>query len=88
MQDQHYRRLEHMEIIQPGDEYDNCRDAWRDPPVWVPVNPRSYGKPAPDPQYPAHRQYRRPLTTSHHAEHPPEPASGPAFPGRTESNSD
>lgn len=52
-----YRRLEKGEIIQEGDEIDRCVDAWRDDPVWEPAG--NIGEPAPDPQYPAHRQYRR-----------------------------
>lgn len=54
-----YRRLEKGEIIQAGDEIDRCADAWRDEPKWEPVHPSNIGEPAPDPQYPAHRQYRR-----------------------------
>ena len=52
-----YRHLKHGEIIQPGDEVDACRDAWRDDPVWKPAG--NIGEPAPAPQYPAHRIYRR-----------------------------
>jgi len=54
-----YRRLKHGEIIQAGDEVDSAADGWRDDPVWVPTN--CVGKRAPDPKYPAHRAYRRPL---------------------------
>ncbi len=54
-----YRRLEKGEIIQAGDEIDRCADAWRDYPKWEQVHPADVGSPAPDPQYPAHRQYRR-----------------------------
>jgi hypothetical protein len=53
-----YRPLEKGEIIQDGDEADASRDMFC-PPLWQPVNPQSIGKPAPDPQYPAHTQYRR-----------------------------
>ena len=56
-----YRRLEKNEIIQNGDEIDRCVDAWRDDPVWESVHPDSIGDIAPDPKYPAHRQYRRPV---------------------------
>ena len=56
-----YRRLEKDEVIEPGDEIDRCRDAWRDDPVWEPVHPNDIGRTAPDPQYPSHRQYRRPI---------------------------
>lgn len=52
-----YRHLAKGEIIQPGDEVDACRDPWRDRAVWKPA--RNIGEPAPDPQYPAHRIYRR-----------------------------
>ncbi|HBE70434.1 MAG TPA: hypothetical protein DDW52_19970 [Planctomycetaceae bacterium] len=54
-----YRRLSKGEIVQEGDEIDDCVDAWRDDPVWKPA--KNIGEPAPDPQYPAHRQYRRPV---------------------------
>ena len=56
-----YRRLEKGEVIQAGDQIDRCRDAWRDWPVWQDVHPDDIGNVAPDPQFPAHRQYRRPL---------------------------
>ena len=58
-----YRRLGKGEIIQSGDEIDGCADGWRDGPVWEPVHPDSIGGAAPDPQYPAHRQYRRPIAS-------------------------
>ena len=57
-----YRRLGHGEIIKPGDEIDRCCDPWRDDPVWEPAG--NIGEPAPDPQYPSHRQYRRPVAAS------------------------
>jgi len=60
------RRLEHGEIIQAGDEIDRCVDPWRDPPKWEPVHPADIGQPAPDPQYPSHRQYRRPREQCDH----------------------
>ena len=56
-----YRRLEKGEIIKEGDEIDRCADSWRDDPVWEPAG--NIGEPAPYPQYPSHRQYRRPLST-------------------------
>lgn len=59
--DSQYRLLEKGEIIQQGDEYDSCRDGWRDPPRWQPVV-TLIGHPAPDPQYPAHTLYRRLLS--------------------------
>ena len=58
-----YRRLGKGEIIQSGDEIDRCADGWRDDPVWEPVDPYSIGTAAPDPQCPAHRQYRRPIAS-------------------------
>ena len=54
-----YRRLEKGEIIQEGDETDGCADPWRDDPIWEPAG--NIGEPAPDPQFPSHRQYRRPV---------------------------
>lgn len=54
-----YRYLEKDEITQEGDEVDSCNDPWRDDPVWKPV--REVGTKVPDPQYPAHRIYRRPF---------------------------
>jgi hypothetical protein len=54
-----YRRLRAGEIIRPGDEVDACADGWRDAPRWQPAADYTIGKPAPDPRYPAHRQYRR-----------------------------
>jgi len=54
-----YRRLEKGEIIQEGDEVDGCANPWHDDPVWVTTE--NIGIPAPDPQYPAHPQYRRPI---------------------------
>lgn len=57
-----YRRLKYGEIIQEGDEIDSCRDGWRDVPIWVPVT-TCIGEPAPDPQFPSHRQYRRKVST-------------------------
>lgn len=56
-----YRRLKKGEVIQDGDEIDCCADQWRDDAVWEPVNPANIGDAAPDPQHPAHRQYRRPV---------------------------
>lgn len=55
-----YRRLEKDEIIQEGDEVDNCANPWKDDAKWVPAT--CIGERAPDPQYPAHRQYRRKIT--------------------------
>lgn len=54
-----YRRLHKDEIIKAGDEIDRCANPWHDDPIWVTVHPASVGGKAPDPAYPAHRQYRR-----------------------------
>jgi len=54
-----WRMLEHLEIIEDGDEYDACRDGWRDDPIWKPAPVHRIGQPASDPQYPAHTRYRR-----------------------------
>lgn len=52
-----YYYLKEGEIIQEGDEVDICNDGWRDDPVWKETT--CVGQPAPDPQYPSHRRYRR-----------------------------
>lgn len=52
-----YRRLEKGEIIQEGDEVDNCYNPWHDEPKWEKTT--CAGQEVPDPQFPAHRQYRR-----------------------------
>lgn len=52
-----YRRLAEGETILEGDEFDNCRDGWRDDAVWVKAT--DIGGKAPDPCYASHRQYRR-----------------------------
>lgn len=55
-----YRGLEKGEIIQKGDEKDACVNPWKDKPKWV--NAASdIGEQAPDPKYPAHTRYRRPV---------------------------
>ena len=54
-----YRTLNYLEEIRDGDEVDSCRDPMRDPPRWTPAT--NIGDFAPDPAYPAHRIYRRPL---------------------------
>jgi len=51
-----YRPLKCGEVIQEGDEVDSSSD-WRDDPIWKPTT--CVGQAAPDPQFPAHRQYRR-----------------------------
>ncbi|HUW08393.1 MAG TPA: hypothetical protein VM537_01630 [Anaerolineae bacterium] len=53
-----YRFLEAGERVRFGDEYD-AAPGWNDAPDWRPVtNP---GMKAPDPSYPAHARYRRPV---------------------------
>ena len=52
-----YRRLEEGEIVQAGDEYDNCCNPWHDDAVWIPAT--DIGAVAPNPNYVSHRQYRR-----------------------------
>jgi hypothetical protein len=59
MNEKKYRTLEKGEIIQEGDKCDACRDPWRDDPVWV--SAKNIGEAAPDPAYPAHTIYRRPV---------------------------
>lgn len=54
-----WRRLEAGEIIQEGDERDACVNPMKDAAVWERVPSHVIGKPAPDPQYPAHTIYRR-----------------------------
>jgi hypothetical protein len=58
-----YRRLEKGEIIQKGDQCDQCANPWKDKPKWEDVV-GNIGEPAPDPAYPSHRQYRRPVYPS------------------------
>lgn len=55
-----YRILEEGEIIQEGDEVE-VSEKWNDEFRWVPA--KQIGKPAPNPHYPAHRVYRRRVTT-------------------------
>jgi len=45
------------EIVQEGDEVDACYNPMTDDPVWK--RALCIGQPAPDPQFPAHRVYRR-----------------------------
>jgi len=56
-----YRTLEKGEIIEAGDEYDACSNAWKDDANWKPAPAHMVGKPASDPKYPAHTIYRRRL---------------------------
>ena len=55
-----YRILKEGEIVQHGDEVDDCRDGWRDAPQWVDAA-EDVGRAAPDPQFPSHRKFRRRL---------------------------
>lgn len=52
-----YRILEEGEIVQEGDEVD-AAPGWNDKSRWEPAG-ITVGKPAPNPNYPAHRIYRR-----------------------------
>lgn len=54
-----YRYLKKGETIRRGDEVDNCNDGWRDEPNWV--KSLAVGSKAPDPRFPSHRTYRRPI---------------------------
>lgn len=56
-----YRILEKDEVIEAGDETDRCIDPWRDTARWEPVHKKTVGEKAPDPQFPAHRIFRRPI---------------------------
>jgi len=58
-----YRRLKKGEIIQKGDQCDQCVNQWKDKPKWEDVV-GNIGEPAPDPAFPSHRQYRRPVYPS------------------------
>jgi len=53
-----YRYLKIGEIIQEGDEVDVSAN-YNDRAKWEKAAPHTIGIPAPDPQYPAHRVYRR-----------------------------
>ena len=53
-----YRQLEKGEIIQPGDEVE-VSNSIHDEAKWVPA--KNIGQKAPDPTFPAHRIYRRPI---------------------------
>ena len=57
-----WRQLEAGERVERGDWFDGCRDGWRDDPVWKPAT--RIGEKAPDPHYPAHRKFRRPLANN------------------------
>ena len=54
-----YYYLKKGETIKEGDEVECSNDPWRDKAEWRPA--KCIGEPAPDPQYVAHRQYRRKL---------------------------
>ena len=53
-----YYYLKKGEIVQQGDEVEMSAK-WNDPPKWVKASENSIGTPAPDPQFMAHRVYRR-----------------------------
>lgn len=52
-----YYYLKHGEIVRDGDECE-VSASWNDPAKWVPAA-NTVGQAAPDPQFPAHRVYRR-----------------------------
>ena len=54
-----YYYLKKGDIIKKGDEVDACNNPWHDNAKWVKAT--CIGEQAPDPQYVAHRQYRRRL---------------------------
>jgi len=58
-----YYYLKKGEIIRPGDEVE-VSAKYNDPPKWVPASEQTIGTPAPDPQYMAHRIYRRKLKST------------------------
>ena len=58
-----YRGLEKGEIIRKGDQKDACVNPWKDNPKWVEAV-SDIGEQAPDPKYPAHTRYRRPVYPS------------------------
>lgn len=56
-----WRLLEKGEIVKATDWVDATNDGWRNDPVWKPAS--RPGEPAPDPMYPAHRRFRRVIST-------------------------
>lgn len=56
-----YYILQKGEIIQPGDECEMSAK-WNAPAKWVLADEHDIGKPAPDPNFLAHRKYRRLVT--------------------------
>ena len=55
-----YHCLKFGEVIQKGDEVE-MSNSFHDPAKWEKTRMVLVGTKAPDPRYPAHRQYRRPL---------------------------
>lgn len=53
-----YYYLKKGEIVQEGDEVEMSAK-YNDPAKWVKASANSIGTPAPDPQFIAHRVYRR-----------------------------
>lgn len=68
-----YRTLKKGEIIEAGDEYDACSNAWKDDANWKPAPEHMIGKPASDPKYPAHTIYRRRLIPENGVHNTPHP---------------
>lgn len=54
-----YVYLKKGDIIMPGDEVE-VSNSFNDPPRWVRAT-NEIGSTAPDPSFPAHRIYRRPI---------------------------
>jgi hypothetical protein len=54
-----WRLVRHGEIVQAGDETGAYVSPWEEGTTWRQVPSHMIGKPAPDPQYPAHAIYRR-----------------------------
>lgn len=55
-----YYYLKKGETIQKDDEVE-ASNSFNDPPKWEKTNLACVGTEAPDPKFPAHRQYRRKL---------------------------
>lgn len=58
MSNEKYYYLKKGEIIQDGDEVEMSNN-YNDPAKWQPAAAHTIGTPAPDPQFMAHRTYRR-----------------------------
>lgn len=54
-----WRILNKGEVIREGDLVDMCSNPMHDDPKWQNVNVKNVGTKAPDPQFRAHRIYKR-----------------------------